>query len=96
MCECDDESTFENSLMLCGGGLPALLREAYSVTPECQRCGSRKMPHGRSLPFPRGYEGDCDCEGYNEPPRPLNLFQGEQFAVRRFVERIILEATARD
>ena len=36
------------------------------------------MPHGRSLPFPRGYQGDCDCEGYDQEPRSSNLFGGEK------------------
>lgn len=73
-----------NSAMLCGGFLNAVI-EAFRPEPVCAKCGRRKSPHGRSLPYPRGYEGDCSCDGYEDAPRPQNLFGGEKAEVWEFV-----------
>lgn len=80
----DDTRSVENSIMLCNGWMNAV-REAFSPTPVCAYCGCEKQPHGRSLPEPRGYAGDCGCPGYGEAPLPHNLFPGEKAEIRAHI-----------
>lgn len=52
--------------------------EACETMPDCERCGRRKQPHGRSVPLECGgsYCG-WDCDGYWTEPKPGHLWPGE-------------------
>lgn len=48
------------------------------IAVTCKHCGRRKKPRGRSAPYAMaGSLCDDDCDGYDSPPLPGDLWPGE-------------------
>lgn len=55
------------------------MSERVGSYARCARCGRNKIPRGRSAPMEMA-NGLChrsECEGYDEPPLPGDLWPGE-------------------
>mgnify|MGYP001229600207 CR=1 FL=1 len=54
------------------------IRPIVGVAAQCEVCGRRKAPRGRSVPAEMA-NGMCgnECPGYDQPPEPYDLWPGE-------------------
>lgn len=54
------------------------MADRRGIAVDCQTCGLRKSPVGRSVPLPMANSlCDFECPGYREEPRPGSLWPGE-------------------